>query len=121
MRRRVLSAVPLAAAVALVLTACGGGSGSNVAETAPVTAGDTLSNPQDSTDSTAALVKAVADYLDAQSAKRGADGAPSDKTAKALAEAIQNAKETEAKTTPDDAHAPVQTKEQLDELRASAQ
>jgi ABC-type branched-subunit amino acid transport system substrate-binding protein len=122
MRRRVLTAVPLTAAVALVLTACGGGSNSNVAETAPVTA-DTLANPQDSTDSTAALVKAVADYLDAQAAKRsdGAKDVPADKTTKALSEALANAKATEKATTPDDAHAPVLSKAQADELRASNQ
>jgi ABC-type branched-subunit amino acid transport system substrate-binding protein len=122
MRRRLLSAVPLAAAVALVLTACGSGNDSSVAESAPVT-GDTLAHPEDATDSTAALVKAVADYLDAQAAKRadGAKDVPADKATKALSDAVANAKATEAATTPDDAHAPVLSNEQVDELRASNQ
>jgi ABC-type branched-subunit amino acid transport system substrate-binding protein len=113
----VRTAVPLIAAVALLLTACGGGGrgggGANIAESAPI--GDTLANPQDTTDSTAQLVKAVADYLDAQAAKRGAD--TNDKTTKALTAAVAKVSVAEGAGE----KAPVtQTKEQVAQLRASA-
>jgi ABC-type branched-subunit amino acid transport system substrate-binding protein len=114
-RRSLRTVLPVTAAVALLVTACGGGGNDNdVAEAAPQT--DTLSAPQDATDSTAALVKAVADYLDAQAGKRGAGGG--DAATKALSNAVAKAQaETVAST--DAAKAPVQTEKEVTKLRAA--
>ncbi|HUR73003.1 MAG TPA: ABC transporter substrate-binding protein [Sporichthya sp.] len=113
--RSLRTVLPITAAVALLVTACGSGSDNNthdVAESAPMT--DTLASPQDTTDSTAQLVRAVADYLDAQASKRGSDA--EDKTTKALTAAVAKAT---ASTEPE--RAPVtQTKQQVNELRAAA-
>ncbi len=118
--RSLRTALPVAVAAALLVSACGGGSNSgDVAEAAPV--GDTLANPQDSTDSTAALVKAVADYLDAQASKRG-KGSPEDAATKALAEAVAQAQADDPLPAAPAAtqKAPVQqTKKQVESLRAA--
>jgi ABC-type branched-subunit amino acid transport system substrate-binding protein len=116
-RRHLRTVLPVATAVVLLVTACGGGGDDNeVAEAAPLP--DTLAAPQDSTDSTAALVKAVADYLDAQAGKRGQTGAP-DAATKALSTAVAKAQADTAAST-DARKAPVQTAKQVEQLRAAA-
>ncbi len=109
--RSLRTVVPLTAAVALLVTACGSGDdNTDVAESAPLT--DTLANPQDTTDSTADLVRAVADYLDAQAKNRGPSAG--DKATEALTEALDKATAPVAEEK-----APVQTKEDVEKLRAA--
>ncbi len=70
MRTRLNTVVPVVAALALLLTACGGDSVDQ-----PVAQGTTpVTDTQGSSEGTSELVEAVADYLDSQ-AKKDADGA----------------------------------------------
>lgn len=85
MRTRLNTVVPVVAALALLLTACGGEP--VVQGTSP--AAETQVESQDSAESTADLVEAVADYLDSQ-AKREAEAARSSAGAPVLTPATSD-------------------------------
>jgi ABC-type branched-subunit amino acid transport system substrate-binding protein len=93
-RRELTAATPVAASLALLLSACGGGdSDSPQADNASVAA---VQNPGDeendaSTESTAALVEAVADFLDSQAEKKAETKADKITQLKAAVQAAQEA------------------------------